>query len=315
MLYKYLSPNRISVIDNFRIRFTQPAALNDPFESALLVDAAAYDEVSLFIEAKREEIIKELNPSTDAEWKELEDAVLELHRHAQAQMKPVMIGRHIVELINRAQGVLSLSRANNSLLMWAHYGDSHQGYVIGLDETHPFFREPDRFGNVTKPNNVIYTSRRMPVLAGSVDFYEQLLCYKSLEWAYEQEVRIFRTFGNPEDFAKNGSDQVHLFNLPRECIKEIYIGANASAETRKKVLQIVDRRKLRVKVFDAYIAEDRYALDFREIDGPLHSYRQHDAIARCEKKSTMQQDLRFAFDGIPTPCSFSFDAKSGPRRA
>jgi hypothetical protein len=309
MLYKYLGPNRLSVIDDFMIRFTQPAALNDPFESALLVDATPYDESALLIEAMREEIIKDLNPSTDEEWKQLEDAVLEVHRHAQSQLKPGIVGRGVAELINRAQGVLSLSRANDSLLMWAHYGDSHQGYVIGLDETHPFFRAPDRFGNVTKPHNVIYTSRRMPVLAGSEDFYEQLLCYKSLEWAYEQEVRIFRTFGNPDDFAKNKSDQVHLFSLPRECIKEIYIGANASAETRKKVLHIVDRRKLQVRVFDAYIAEDRYALDFGEIGGPLHSYRPHDTIGRCEKKTTMQQDLSFAYNGMPTPRSFSYDAK------
>jgi hypothetical protein len=31
--YKYLHPSRIDVLRDNRIRFTQPAALNDPFES------------------------------------------------------------------------------------------------------------------------------------------------------------------------------------------------------------------------------------------------------------------------------------------
>ena len=32
MLYKYLSPDRIDVLENCHIRFTQSAAFNDPFE-------------------------------------------------------------------------------------------------------------------------------------------------------------------------------------------------------------------------------------------------------------------------------------------
>ena len=32
-LYKYLCPERVDVLQNLRIRFTQVSALNDPFES------------------------------------------------------------------------------------------------------------------------------------------------------------------------------------------------------------------------------------------------------------------------------------------
>ena len=32
MLFKYLRPERIDVIEKLEIRFTQPGALNDPFE-------------------------------------------------------------------------------------------------------------------------------------------------------------------------------------------------------------------------------------------------------------------------------------------
>jgi site-specific DNA-adenine methylase len=33
IVYKYLSPNRASVLENGLIRFTQSGALNDPFET------------------------------------------------------------------------------------------------------------------------------------------------------------------------------------------------------------------------------------------------------------------------------------------
>jgi len=33
----------------------------------------------------------------------------------------------------RRYAVLSLSRTNNNLLMWAHYCDCHRGFVIGFE--------------------------------------------------------------------------------------------------------------------------------------------------------------------------------------
>ena len=38
MLYKYLPPERIDVLSNLRIRFSQPRSLNDPFETAPLIN-------------------------------------------------------------------------------------------------------------------------------------------------------------------------------------------------------------------------------------------------------------------------------------
>lgn len=303
MLYKYLSPERLSVIDDFKIRFTQPSHLNDPFEAAPLVNTTAYEECEKIIEALSEDV----QCDTDEERAELEAVKAELKEEARARSSPQKIGEGLTALINKAQGVLSLSRTNDSLLMWAHYADSHRGYVLGLDETHPFFNRPDGNGQPTKPRNVIYTSRRMVVEAGRPEDYEQLLCYKSLEWAYEQEVRVFSTFGPSfADFEKNHPDQIHLFRLPRECIKEIYIGANASSRTRARILESVDRRKLQVKVFDAYVAEDRYALNFREVAGPIHSHRPREVFVRNVKAAAGYTDSIFAYNGLPTQITVDY---------
>jgi hypothetical protein len=142
---------------------------------------------------------------------------------------------------------------------------------------------------------------------GSPQFYEELLCSKSLEWAYEQEVRVFTLFGQGRaDFLKNDPDQIHLFDLPRECIKEIYIGANASPDTRAKILETIDKRKLQVRVFDAYVAEDRYALSFREVPGPIHSYKLWNVFARDIKATPKYTDSMFTYNGLPTQITVDY---------
>lgn len=263
LLYKYLSPARIDVLENLKIRFTQPCALNDPFESAVLVQTDAFQvwEEEMMRDAEK------LIPETEEDKAILEELKAELRERAKHMMAPQVVGREIVDRINKAQGVLSLSRTNDSLLMWAHYGDSHKGYVIGLDDSHPWFHEKNGLGQSTKPHNVIYTSRRTPIKAGSDDFYDRLLCYKSLEWAYEQEVRIFRTFGSTqEQFDKNDVDALHLFDVPKECIKEIFVGANANSTLVDKIFHAVWRRQLDVQIFVAYVDDEKYALNFRPIE-------------------------------------------------
>src|SRR5947207_3421051 len=44
VLYKYLTPARLDVLECRRIRFTQPAAFNDPFEFKPYIESAASQE-------------------------------------------------------------------------------------------------------------------------------------------------------------------------------------------------------------------------------------------------------------------------------
>jgi hypothetical protein len=263
MLYKFLGPERFTVLQDFKIRFTQPCQLNDPFETSPLIDAEAY----VPWEKEAEEIAKDLVPETEEDFELLAETWDYLRAEAKEMMSPHAMGQGIAGRINRSIGVLSLSRANDNLLMWAHYGSSHKGFVLGLDDSHDWFRETNWLGKVTKPHNVIYTSRRAPIKVGTEDFYDRLLCYKSVEWAYEEEVRIFRTFGSSMGACElNYPEQVHLFDVPKDCIKEVFIGAHASPELREKLLAGIGKNGLHVDIYEAYINKDRYEVNFRPVE-------------------------------------------------
>ena len=64
----------------------------------------------------------------------------------------------------------------------------------------------------------------------------------------------------------NDINKVHLFDIPKECIKEIYIGANADSSLFNAVFEAIFRKKLDVKIFVAYVDDERYALNFRPIE-------------------------------------------------
>ena len=59
MLFKYLEPDRIDVLDSNLIRFTQPADFNDPFEFKPVISTlASKEEMDEVFESKIKRLIK-----------------------------------------------------------------------------------------------------------------------------------------------------------------------------------------------------------------------------------------------------------------
>lgn len=120
MLYKYVDSKRVDILENLEIRFTQPRALNDPLEASPLIDIST--EKKSFIE-KMEREAQDVwsNASDDEKTPEnhiiLQDAFSELRANALEKMSPFNLGVDLMDLINPALGVLSLSRTFSNLLM------------------------------------------------------------------------------------------------------------------------------------------------------------------------------------------------------
>lgn len=88
-------------------------------------------------------------------------------------------------------GVLCLTVTPDSLLMWAHYANNHNGFVIQFDETHEFFAPSSHDGQVLELTKVEYSAQR-PVLSYSTLNSASLYYRKSPEWFYENEWRIIK---------------------------------------------------------------------------------------------------------------------------
>ena len=116
ILYKYVMPDRIDILQKGRIRFTQADALNDPFE----INPCILE----FMDGAKE------YASTKYKGPPLTREQIEIYARQEA-------GRFLKRLFPDYL-ILSLSRRNNSRLMWSHYAACHHGMVLGFDSSNPF---------------------------------------------------------------------------------------------------------------------------------------------------------------------------------
>lgn len=241
ILYKYVTLNTAKrIVDNTSIALTCAEDLNDPFEAT----AFGFSDGSI--------------PARTA-----------VHAYKNN--------------FSRNYALLSLTRQPLNALMWSHYGESHQGAVIGIDiEAAGFTCEvgnaiPAQFGEV------IYTSEKLksPAFMPSVEelknistkssfnsslfnLFKRAFLYKSLEWAYEEEVRVIKTLhGSPygyhsgegkfenaageweKIFVSSLGRPLYNFLMPSGCIKEIYFG--------NKIMSHVDRAKsISIETFQSF---------------------------------------------------------------
>ena len=248
-LYKYLSIERISYLENELLRFTQPGDLNDPFECIPVIPNKE-EVISMFKIIAKEQMDSFLNKKmgkTEKNYLKLE--LEKKHKSIITAIKkdlPNNLREHFlksgIEKINKNLGIFSLSRRWNSTLMWAHYTNSHKGFCIGYNRNSNFFKTK---GNPNDPEFsleiVNYSQNRVkvPVERGE-KINDEVLLTKSLDWEYEKEERIItflkladkKIVNNPYfKFLcehKNISDyikkrKINNWNLDSEYINQFYI--------------------------------------------------------------------------------------------
>lgn len=230
ILYKYVSyAGGRAILHSETAGFSQPRHLNDPFEvSAAFPDAVDGDPLRF-----------------------LDEIRLDAKRGILAE--------------NYA--ILSLTRSALNPLMWAHYAEQHQGFVIGYDCSCDALSSvtqntvPVQFGGIiytaTKPTHA-FIQRHDPFrIAEQVGFdhqyFERLqraFLYKPLCWSYEEEVRVVKCvrgiepgentrIGNLQTVVVGGRP-LYLIALPKGAVKEVYLGVrNSLLGERRDELQDV----------------------------------------------------------------------------
>ncbi len=267
-VYKYLQPERLDVIRDARIRFTQPNALNDPFEmkpffkTIFNMDTFSerirrqMDFRPVLLE-KYEQMPREVRKKFTSEQfmqlalghmeknKDQYDALFESSVDEMRAAMPALSEKLRALLhghLGREVGILSLSEAPTNDLMWAHYAGDHAGFLIEFDEANDFFHcqrsEKDEFFHLRK---VSYIDKRLNFesLEQLIDDENELFVSKINSWAYEKEWRMLVPLLNrvPEI---NDVEPVHLFSFPREAVRSVIFGCKSSVKLRNDVSAILD---------------------------------------------------------------------------
>jgi hypothetical protein len=282
-LYKYTTASVAKlVLEQSKVRFTQPLAFNDPFDtSPFIVSAASEEEIV--------ELLKELIKSGPFMEPFLTQVATDTYRNLSGTLRAGLgspeelkswfldqmekkglsfehllrqldVGELKIRVINalidkfrREIGVFTLSAIPDSLLMWAHYADAHQGAVIVLDEQHAFFKTHAPM-NALENLEVAYTTQR-PRITISLDETDEerkleilkaVFLSKSSEWSYEREYRLIKPFDASTATSrrdKNGYD-IHLVDLPADCVTGVIFGCRMKEEDKEAIKNELKSRGL-----------------------------------------------------------------------
>ena len=269
-LYKYVTDAGLDILINQRIKATPPNQFNDAFEfqplfegqpSRRMVKRHLRNKDALRAEYDRDKAIGRTRESFKAYKVRMRD----IHRQIVPEVASKVshqfdASRHtMIDRLSKIVGVICFSSVPDSLLMWAHYAHSHTGLVIGFDVLHPVFVETPRIAAVT------YSHMRPIISLGGTPISHEAagwkaLITKSTEWEYESEWRTTTLLRNTAHVERNG--RIEFFaSMPAKAIKSVILGARASEELHKKILDLVSTPDFKhVSVAKAQLHKTEYRL-------------------------------------------------------
>ncbi len=246
---------------NHKIRFTQPAALNDPLE---FNPAIRFD-------------------SDDGNFNSFEYRGINF---------PSIHGWYWLNLIEKRInrfGILSLTDNPYSFEMWCHYANGHKGFLIEFDisdKTRPTLQLHDglnlRAHKVCYVKDYVINIDKLSAGRESIPFHrirDTIFLRKTRHWKYEREYRIIRQLDNCDSFTpptrrtSYRDRNIYLFPLSLNCISSVIFGVNTSQKVKKKVIDSCNNTK--IGFLQTIIYKDQQnKIDFIPIDsyGSVEKY-------------------------------------------
>jgi hypothetical protein len=277
VLYKYLPPERVDVLLNGRVRYTQAHLFNDPFEFQPYYEIASTDEGILKAALKEGE---ELGIPED-DTNEFFNLIVRDDNREERQRRSK---RFMFEHFCRISGVLSLTERHDNLLMWAHYARNHEGFVVAFDVKQWNLTEgPDRGASPQGHLRKVAYSEVRPSSRLLIDLsFEEMFFTKSVDWEYEQEWRVIKTLDikleemmsvtslvlEDKPVPPELSSPVYLFDFPRSSVQSVFIGTRCRPEIRGAIEAAISSHSdySRVGLYSAQIDDKAFRLNFRPMN-------------------------------------------------
>jgi hypothetical protein len=228
-IFRYLPPQRVDCLQKEEMCFSQPLRFNDPFDFRPAVEPVintrlVKQQLSGFPE------IGSLSHLSRSERRQQERKLLKEFIKNRKEIAPLSAERlqnGFWQILNKNLGILCFSAVKDSLLMWAHYASSHQGFVLEFDT------EDEQFMKLGEAEEVIYGKIRH-LLKQDHDPDVSFILRKSEEWRYEKEFRIIRKLNECEKRSIDGND-LYFVPMPRSCVKAVYLGNRMDMPLMKQI--------------------------------------------------------------------------------
>lgn len=243
--FKYCSDDDV-VIDGLfkdnKIRFTQPAALNDPLE---------------------------FNPTLKFSNPEYAHQLFDLDGIRLPSLEQVYRVQIIESQIN-AFGILSLTKKPFSFDVWAKYANGHKGFVLELEPDfckHPCMKSKNGHEYPVKKveyvDEYILDIEKLTDETGTVSLnvlQNEFFFRKTSRWEDENEYRMIRPLQNLPDYVPKGNrphrdDRIHLFDFSLECIHSVIFGACMAGKKKEMIVEFC--KDYPIEFHQAFIIRDQ----------------------------------------------------------
>jgi hypothetical protein len=300
--YKYVTAEAaLLILQSRKLKHSSPFIFNDPFDvqTRIVVRFEESEFAELYIKELYRLTHDEKDPCLDATVplvssiqlirQVVKNSPTEMSRDQWMEaIKDIAMKRYVQLLgsmnewwsqVGRASRIFCVVEEPDNLLMWAHYGQNHEGAVIQF-ECLPELDNPlcaaMKVNYVTDPpviaktpdDYIRYLTGQPPTVNHESLFYDLYLS-KSVHWKYENEWRVFipPNLLNPI-VPKDAYGNEILFDLisffPQE-IHSIYFGCKMSEDNRQKIETCLSGDFEHVKKYNCIRNQKKYKLDFAEI--------------------------------------------------
>ncbi len=245
-LYKYFSniDYAIEAIENNSLHFSEPSDFNDIFDCAVTIedelhdfpcDEQKTDVIKLYIKDRYPDHIVKV----ESENHENMGALIKDIEINNTDINVDLIKKDILMYLKNIKPnemlIYCLTEVADSLLMWAHYGESLKGCCLCIDTQ----KNKKILSNAKK---VKYTPTRCSIFSGDK------LISKSVDWKYEKEWRILH---HTKDKQRNKC-KISGFD-------SIIIGERMSLEYRLKLIDLAVKNK--ITIYEARADKKKYKIN------------------------------------------------------
>ena len=250
-LHKYYKIDQrfTNLLVNNEMWFSNPADFNDPYDCNLLIDC----------NNTLEEIQQHLNEKAiKYNLKLSEQEILQKAQYwfqTPNALKDYLKKNQNEEL--ERKGIACFSKSDKILLMWSHYSDSHRGACLTFDisKDHNFFALPFLVEYPIEYPKVNFIREKNTRVR-----YKHIIATKSVDWKYEEEVRILK------DSRDHGKSRGNIkFN--KESLIEIKFGLKTNPKDIETLVKITDGQDYKhVKLFQANLKAEEFGINFNKIN-------------------------------------------------